>query len=218
MVKFGKNTLSSICLIVGAALIISAAAYGVYALVSSKGYESDNQKILALADELMPPVKNAYVEERGNSAMPVMELDGVNVVGIIEMPAYNAKLPVRANWNAKASKSIPCLYDGSVYDRNLLIGTVDTKGQFDFASDLSVDKLIYFTDMNGDRFSYSVSSIKHADKLNAAEWAKEKADLTVFVKDTFSGEYTVIYCMVKVLTHYFASTPFNALQSNEKLS
>ena len=92
---------------------------------------------------------------------------------------------------------MPCRYDGSVYDRNLVIGTVNTKGQFDYVSQLSIDNLLCFTDMMGDRFSYKISSIKHDDKLNAHKWSNEKADLTVFVKDVFSGEYTVVYCIAK---------------------
>ena len=178
-------------------MILVAAAYGVYTVVSSKGYESDNQKVLALAEKLLPPVKDAYPEERGNSNMPVMELYGVNVIGIIEMPAYGAKLPVSSAWNAKTSEGMPCRYDGNVHERNLFIGTVDTKGQFDFVSQLSVNDLLFFTDMEGCRFSYTINSIKHAKSFNVDGWSDEKADLTVFVKDAFSGEYTVIYCMTE---------------------
>ncbi|MBQ7048689.1 MAG: hypothetical protein IJN86_07045 [Clostridia bacterium] len=192
-----RKTFSNLCIIIGAVLILAVAAYTLYAVLSAKGFESDNKKIVALAEELMPPSADAYIEERGNSNMPVMEIEGVNVIGIIDIPTHDTKLPVNASWGTKSAKSMPCRYDGSLYDRDLIIGTVDTEGQFDFASELAVNSLLYFTDMESDRFSYSISSIKHSDKLNIDVWKEKSADLTVFVENEFSGEYTVIYCSAK---------------------
>jgi len=192
-----RRTFSNLCIIIGAVLILAVAAYTLYAVLSAKGFESDNKKIVALAEELMPPSADAYIEERGNSNMPVMEIEGVNVIGIIHIPTHDTKLPVNASWGTKSAKSMPCRYDGSLYNRDLIIGTVDTEGQFDFASELAVNSLLYFTDMESDRFSYSISSIKHSDKLNIDVWKEKSADLTVFVKNEFSGEYTVIYCSAK---------------------
>ena len=178
-------------------LILAVTAYILYTVLSAKSFESDNKRIVELAEELMPPSADAYIEERGNSNMPIMEIEGVNVIGIIDIPMFDTKLPVNASWGTKSSKSMPCRYDGSLYDRDLIIGTVDTEGQFDFASELTVNSLLYLTDMEGGRFSYSVGSIKHSDKLNIDGWREKKADLTVFVEDAFSGEYTVIYCTAK---------------------
>lgn len=192
-----SNKLSNICMVLGVLLIVLALGYGVYAVVSSKSAAADNQKIVALAEKLMPPVVDAYPEERGNSIMPSIELEGVNVLGIIEMPAYSVKLPVGSVWNAKRMQSMPCRYDGSVYDRTLMIGTTDANGQFDFAADVSVEDALFFTDMEGGRYSYKVSSIKHATSFGGASWSDKGADLTVFVKDSLSGEYTVIYCIAK---------------------
>lgn len=174
-----RKTFSNLCIIIGAVLILAVAAYTLYAVLSAKGFESDNKKIVALAEELMPPSADAHIEERGNSNMPVMEIEGVNVIGIIDIPTYDTKLPVNASWGTKSAKSMPCRYDGSLYDRDLIIGTVDTEGQFDFASELAVNSLLYFTDMGSDRFSYSISSIKHSDKLNIDVWKEKNADLVV---------------------------------------
>lgn len=192
-----RSAFSVICLILGAVLICSAIAYGIYVMVSANNAAADNKEIVSLAEKLMPTPKDAFPDERGNNAMPSSELCGVNIAGIIEMPAYNAKLPLRSSWNAATVKSIPCRYDGSIYDRTLVIGTVDTKGQFDFVADVSVEDRLFLTDMEGDRYSYKVSSIKHFSDFNMGKWQETESDLMLFVKDGFSGEYTVIYFNAK---------------------
>lgn len=191
--KIKKISLSGLCLTVGILLLTLSAVYGVIRLVSANNAASDNNKIVALAEDLLPPIKDSIPEERGNVVMPSTELFGVNVLGVIEMPYHKAKLPVTTLWSDKSSQSIPCRYDGSVYSRNLVIGGSDSKGQFDFVSDISVENILKFTDMEGNRYSYKVSSVKHSSKFDAKKWQETESDLTLFVKNTLSGEYTVVY-------------------------
>ena len=51
-----------------------------------------------------------------------------------------------------------------------------------------------FTDMEGQRFSYTVSDLryeKHAD-LKALE--RQDADLTIFIKNVYGFEYLMVFC------------------------
>jgi len=197
MASSKKGRLSVILISIGAAFILLAAAYGIYVMVSANNAVADNEKIIKLAEESMPPIREAFPEERGNNTMPAAELNGVNVAGIIELPDYGAKLPLRSSWDANAVKGIPCRYDGSVYNRTLMIGAVDGAGQFDFAAEMSVEDKLFLTDMSGGRYSYTVESIKHSTSFDADKWQAEEYDLTVFVKNSFTGEYTVIYLTAK---------------------
>ncbi|MBQ3081387.1 MAG: hypothetical protein IJC49_02940 [Clostridia bacterium] len=191
--KNKKVSISVICLMVGVFLLALSAVYGVFRLVSVNSANSDNKKIVALAEDLLPPIKDSFPEERGNGVMPSTELFGVNVLGIIEMPHHKAKLPVTTLWSDRASQSIPCRYDGNVYAKNLIIGGSDAKGQFDFVSKISVENVLRFTDMEGNRYTYKVISIKHSSEFNAKKWQENESDLTLFVENTLSGEYTVVY-------------------------
>lgn len=188
-----KGRLSFVLISIGIAFICIAAAYGIYVMVSANNAVADNEKILELAEGILPPVKEAFPEEQGNNTMPTVELNGVNVAGIIELPEYGVKLPLRSSWDSSAVKGIPCRYDGSVYDRSLMIGATDTAGQFDFVEDVALEDRLYLTDMTGDRYGYTVTGIKHSGGFDAEKWQAEEFDLAVFVRLGFSGEYTVIY-------------------------
>ena len=70
------------------------------------------------------------------------------------------------------------------------------KGQYDFYRDISVGDSAFFTDMEGNRFSYTVTDIRY--EKNAAQSTLQCKDtsLTLFVKNVYAFEYVIIYCDV----------------------
>ena len=142
----------------------------------------------------IPAPQSAVPEERGNNTLPVLSVDGVDFVGVLEMPRYSSKLPVAANWG-KVSE-YPCLFDGSVYDRTLQIGATTQKGQYDFYRDISVGDAISFTDMEGNRFCYTVADIRYEKHADQAALLQKDAALTLFIKNVYDLEYIVIFCDV----------------------
>lgn len=110
------------------------------------------------------------------------------------MPRYGSNLPVAANWGKVSDH--PCLFDGSVYDRTLKIGATTQNGQYDFYRDISVGDAISFTDMEGNRFSYAVASIRYEKHADQATLSQQDAALTLFIKNVYAFEYIVIFCDV----------------------
>ena len=87
---------------VGAVLILSALLLLLYSRCQD-------------AAALLAKVQAATDARRGdlNPELPVVELDGCEYVGCVEIPALEVELPVMADWNYDRLKIAPCRQFGS---------------------------------------------------------------------------------------------------------
>lgn len=195
MIKKKGGLISNISIITGMILIISAVIILTADIGNQKASTENAKKALDMASELMGEVYDAYPEERGNSIMPSLMLEGIDTVGIIEVPQYGVKLAVNSCWDKKTANVMPCKYSGSVYNRDIVIGTSDREGQFSFASMLQTGAKLSFIDMEGGKYTYSVEKIEHGAGLDKEKLENGNWDLTVFVKPSaITGEYLFIRC------------------------
>lgn len=144
--------------------------------------------------EAIPTPQGAVPEERRDNTMVALSVSGTDYVGLLEMPRYDSVLPVGAEWGNSAKH--PCRFSGSVYDRTLQIGTTSQKGQYDFYREISVGDAVYFTDMEGNRYAYTVTNLQYTKHADKAALNRDKAALTVFVKNSYAFEYLIISCRV----------------------
>lgn len=187
-----NDTINKICVLLGASLLIIAAVLLLswqWVIGSSvRQMEADVDTLRSL----IPSPQNAIPEERRDNTMSTLSAAGTDFVGIIEFPRFESSLPVCANWG-NINKH-PCLFGGSVYDRTLKIGATTQKGQYDFYRSLSVGDTLYLTDMEGNRFSYSITDIKYSKKADSEALTRKKSSLTLFIKNIYSFEYIILYC------------------------
>ena len=177
-----------ICLLAIALLVMLAWQWGILdAQVKAEIY-------VATIRQATPQTQGAIPEIRRDNTMARLSLDGRDFVGILEMPGYDLALPVGADWGE--SGKYPCCFFGSVYDRTLQIGATTQKGQFDFYREISVGDSVYFTDLEGNRFGYTVTQIDYESRFSQATSPREERDLTLFLKNVFGFEYIVISCDV----------------------
>ena len=143
---------------------------------------------------LIPEPQGAILEERSDNTMPVLALEGKDFIGILEMPRCGSAMPVGAQWGNPYK--YPCCLSGSVYDGSVQIGATSQRGQYDFYRDISVGDSVFFTDMAGNRYTYTVSDLRYEKHADQATLRYKDADLTLFIKNVYAFEYIIVFCDV----------------------
>ena len=143
---------------------------------------------------LIPEPQGAVQEERRDNTMSVLSIDGLDFVGIIEMPSYESALPVGAEWGSLAN--YPCRFGGSIYDGTLQIGATSQKGQYDFYREISVGDTVIFTDMEGNQYTYAVTNLHYGKHADQTALNREESAMTLFIKNVYDFEYLIVSCNV----------------------
>lgn len=190
-----KNfTIQKICVLIGICLLAGAMAILALWRWNINGSEKQAQYYVNTLQMLVPAPQSAVPEERRDNTMSVLSVDGIDLVGIIELPRYGSVLPVCADWGKISG--YPCRFGGSIYDGTMQIGATTQKGQYDFYRDLSVGDVVNYIDVEGNQYTYTVASLcyeKHADQ---AALQQRDAALTLFIKNIYSFEYLIVFCDV----------------------
>ena len=194
MKSLNNEVVRKICVIAGVCLLVIAMVVLLVWQRNIRAAEQRTEYYVNTLRTLMPTPQGAVPEERRDNAMSTVSVDGTDFVGILEMPRYASALAVCADWG-KTTK-YPCHFSGSVYNRTMQIGTTDQKGQYDFYREISVGDTVLFTDMEGNRYTYTITSIRYEKNADQASLGREESALTVFVKNVYAFEYVVIYCNV----------------------
>ena len=189
-----KSLVRRLCVLVGICLLAAAVIVLLSWQWRIRTAEQRAETYVHTLRTLLPEPQGAVPEERRDNTMPVLSLEGANFVGILEMPRYGSVLPVCADWG-KLSR-YPCCFSGSIYDGTMQIGATSQQGQYDFYRLISVGDAIFFTDMEGNRYAYTVTDLHYAKHADQAALRREDAALTLFVKNVYAFEYIVIFCDV----------------------
>lgn len=112
--------------------------------------------------------------------MPEKEYDGRSYVGVVAIPALDVELPVLADWSRSGAKIAPCRYDGTAYLDNLVICAHNYNSHFGRLNTLKTGDSVYFTDMDGNLFTYQVMAFEILQPNQIEEMCDEQWDLTLF--------------------------------------
>lgn len=187
-------TIQKVCVWMGIGLL--AAAVVILALWRWNIHSSEKlaQYYVSTLQTLIPQPQNAVPEERKDNTMSVVSVDGTDFVGIVEFPRYGSALPVCAGWGKTAK--YPCRFSGSIYDSTMQIGATTQKGQYDFYRELSVGDAVNYTDAEGNRFTYTITSLRFEKHADQSTLQQKEAALTLFIKNIYAFEYLIVYCDV----------------------
>ncbi len=155
---------------------------------------NESQKAVTRMNELLPERLVGVPEIYPNPNMPVLEIDDVDYVALLEIPSFNLTLPVADAWNSKKLYNSPARFYGSCYDHSLVIGGADNSYQFLFCDKIENGTVITVTDMTGARFSYTVSRVDRSKSAKSDWLIGTDYDLTLFCRDAYSMEYVAVRC------------------------
>ena len=113
-------------------------------------------------------------------AMPEETIDGRNYIGVLDIPALGLSFPIISEWSYDALQIVPCWYSGSAYLDNLVIAGHNYRSHFASLSQLQPGDTVTFTDMDGNVFSYEVSSLETLSPYAVSDMTSGDWDLTLF--------------------------------------
>lgn len=189
---------ASFLLILGMALVaVSFCALLFFGLRSHLGMKK-GQRVVSQLEQLLPEREPGIPGIYSDPAMPALEIEGEDYVGILEVPAFGITLPVADIWDSGKLYAAPRRFFGSVYEAPLVIGGADAKGQFAFCGQIDPGAVITFTDMTGAEFTYVVTRVDRASHAGAQWLTKDSFPLTLFCADSGSMEYLAVRCVLSV--------------------
>ena len=159
--------------------------------VGSRKSQLAVSKLVEILQDRTPGIPGIYQ----NSSMPVLEIDSVDYVAMLEIPAFGVMLPIADKWDDKNLYATPSRFCGSAYDHTLVIGGADYPQQVCFCDKIEHGVLVTITDMTGAQFFYSVSCIDRAKHAEAWWLQNAQYDLTLFCRDIYSMEYIAVRCI-----------------------
>lgn len=119
--------------------------------------------------------------------MPVMDIDGVGYIGVLQIPSLDLTLPVISDWNYSALQIAPCRYAGSAYNGGLVIAGHNFDSHFGRLERLEPGDEVRFVDLSGNTFTYAVAETEVLEATAIDEMVGGGWDLTLFTC-TLSGQ------------------------------
>ncbi|MBE6670894.1 MAG: hypothetical protein E7593_01670 [Ruminococcaceae bacterium] len=184
-----------VCVIIGAVLLAGAILMLALWRWNISYSEKQAERYVNTLRTLIPEPQDAVLEERRDNTMSVLSVERTDFVGIVELPRYESTLPVCADWG-KTSK-YPCRFNGSIYDGTMQIGATTQKGQYDFYRELSVGDTVIYTDVEGNRYTFEITSLRYEKHADQTALQRDEAPLTLFIKNIYSFEYLIVFCDVR---------------------
>ena len=194
-------------MVLGALLILAAAALLAYNKWDASRADKASQEVLGEPEQAL----NAAIEEKAKSdtvalqpeldptqEMTVTELNGWDYIGYLSIPSIGLELPVMSEWSYAGLKVAPGRYSGSTYADNMVVCAHNYAKHFSPIKWLALGSEVYFTDMDGQRWSYEVSNVEtiqptDIDKMITAS-DEDAWDLTLFTCTTGGRARCAVRC------------------------
>ena len=183
-----------IVLVLGICLVVVSFTLIVGLQIRTHIGANESQKVVARMNELLFERIEGVPGTYPNLNMPILEINDIDYVALIEIPSLNLSLPVADVWNSQKLYHSPARFYGSCYDHSLVIGGADNSYQFSFCDKIDNGTVIIVTDMTGTQFSYTVSRVDRSKSAESNWLICRDYDLTLFCRDALSMEYVAVRC------------------------
>lgn len=204
-----KQKIGKICMVLGALLIL--ASLGLLAYNKWDAARADKAAQTALGE--LENTLTKTIEEKNKAddvvlqpeldpdqPMTEVELDGWNYIGYLSIPSIGLNLPVMGEWSYAGLKIAPGRYSGSTYADNMVVCAHNYAKHFSPIKWLAEGAEVYFTDMDGMRWSYEVSAVEtiqptQIEKMTEKTEDSENWDLTLFTCTTGGSARCAVRCV-----------------------
>ena len=183
-----------IVLVLGICLVVISFALIVGLQIHTHLGANESQKVVTRMNELLSERIEGVPGTYPNPNMPILAINDIDYVALIEIPSLNLSLPVADVWNSQKFYNSPARFYGSCYDHSLVIGGADNSYQFSFCDKIDNGTVIIVTDMTGTQFSYTVSRVDRSKSAESNWLISKDYDLTLFCRDALSMEYVAVRC------------------------
>ena len=204
-----KQKIGKICMALGALLIL--ASLGLLAYNKWDAARADKAAQTALGE--LEDTLTKTMEEKTKAdevvlqpeldptqPMTEVELEGWNYIGYLSIPSIGLNLPVMSEWSYAGLKIAPGRYSGSTYADNMVVCAHNYAKHFSPIKWLAEGAEVYFTDMDGMRWSYEVSVVEtiqptQIEKMTEKTEDSENWDLTLFTCTTGGSARCAVRCV-----------------------
>ncbi len=204
-----KQKIGKICMVLGALLIL--ASLGLLAYNKWDAARADKAAQTALGE--LENTLTRTIEEKNKAddvvlqpeldpdqPMTEVELDGWNYIGYLSIPSIGLNLPVMSEWSYAGLKIAPGRYSGSTYADNMVVCAHNYAKHFSPIKWMAEGAEVYFTDMDGMRWSYEVSAVEtiqptQIEKMTEKTEDSENWDLTLFTCTTGGSARCAVRCV-----------------------
>ena len=203
-----KQKIGKICMALGALLILASAGLLAYNKWDADRADKASQQVLGeLEDTLTKTMEEKTKADEvvlqpeldPTQPMTEVELEGWNYIGYLSIPSIGLNLPVMSEWSYAGLKVAPGRYSGSTYADNMVVCAHNYAKHFSPIKWLAEGAEVYFTDMDGMRWSYEVSVVEtiqptQIEKMTEKTEDSENWDLTLFTCTTGGRARCAVRC------------------------
>ena len=207
MSKSGKSRAGSVCLIIGALLLLSCVGWYLHnSRESQKAGEISYQKLVAVKEYVDNNTEVSSVTEENETVaeetevleeMPIVNIDGCPYIGYLAIPSQELEMAVADTWDDEILKSSLCRYFGSTVTNDIVIAGHNYSTTFGKLKNLVVGDEVYFTNMNGEVILYEVSDIEVLKGTDITAMTENEFDLTLYTCTVGGKDRLTIRCLRK---------------------
>ena len=190
----------TILMITGLLLIVAALFLTLFNIYDSKRAGQESEQVVG---QIIGKIEQAQQEKQEQSEagvdvtpdyeldsaieMPSVKVEEFRYIGLLEIPALNRQLPIMAECTVRGLRKAPCCYTGSVYEDSMVIAGHNYLSHFAGLRGLPLGSEVYFTDMEGNIFQYTIEWIEVLQPDQVEEMTSGDWDLTLFTC-TYGGQ------------------------------
>lgn len=152
------------------------------------------EKTVIQLQEDLPEERKQGAEEPA-AQLKTVTVDGIEYIGIIEIPSLNLSLPVASSFSYSSLRVSPCLYAGSCYSNDMVIAGHDYASHFGSLKWAEEGADVYFTTVDGKVFHYTVDSKEIYKPSQVQEMISGDWDLTLFTCTISGRERMALRCV-----------------------